>query len=388
MKTALLDNRLDYRVIEAPGQPDRGRRYIVVGGTVLARGLTLYGLAVSFFLRTSSQYDTLMQMGRWFGYRRGFEDLPRIWMTDDMRLAFRNLATVEAEIREDIKVYERSPTITPRQFAVRIRQMPGMLITAKNKMLAAVEAKVSFDGRYLQTFYFHHRNEVWLAQNWTAAADLVDSARESGCKVEHRSSHVIYRNVPLSLLLRFLGKYKPHEEHADIDFEDRIPRYIQERNATTGGSLTRWTVTVVGKPGGRKSSRTLGHLGNVHMVNRSARSVMGEGEKSTADIGALLSLSDVIRDLAEVPPEQNWKAVIAARPSDQPLLLLYPINPHSTPDSRAHAERRELDAVTDVMGAAVIFPDVPVGFATAVKYVQAPIVQGELVEELPADDDE
>src|SRR5262249_1377563 len=55
-----------------------GRVYIVVGGNVLSRGLTLEGLVVSFFLRTASAYDTLLQMGRWFGYRRGYSDLPRV----------------------------------------------------------------------------------------------------------------------------------------------------------------------------------------------------------------------------------------------------------------------------------------------------------------------
>src|SRR3546814_3394548 len=75
-------DRIDYSV--------PGRRYIVIGGNVLARGLTLAGLVVSFFMRTSSQYDTLMQMGRWFGFRPGYEDLPRLWMEEDVRDAFRS----------------------------------------------------------------------------------------------------------------------------------------------------------------------------------------------------------------------------------------------------------------------------------------------------------
>ena len=81
------------------------KTYIVVGGSILARGLTLEGLMVSYFLRTANQYDTLLQMGRWFGYRRRYEDLPRIWMPEDLALRFRALATVEQEIRDEIGQY-------------------------------------------------------------------------------------------------------------------------------------------------------------------------------------------------------------------------------------------------------------------------------------------
>ena len=61
---------------------------------MLARGLTIEGLTVSFFVRSASAYDTLLQMGRWFGYRFGYEDLPRLWMTRELRLYFEHLAVV------------------------------------------------------------------------------------------------------------------------------------------------------------------------------------------------------------------------------------------------------------------------------------------------------
>ena len=64
---------------------------------MLSRGLTLEGLVVSYFLRSANAYDTLLQMGRWFGYRAGYEDLQRMWMTADLRGYFTDLATVEQE---------------------------------------------------------------------------------------------------------------------------------------------------------------------------------------------------------------------------------------------------------------------------------------------------
>src|SRR5205085_7867326 len=79
---------------------------VVVGGNTLSRGLTLEGLVVSYFARAANAYDTLLQMGRWFGYRPGYMDLPRIWMTVDLEEEFFFLATVEAEMRTDVELYE------------------------------------------------------------------------------------------------------------------------------------------------------------------------------------------------------------------------------------------------------------------------------------------
>jgi Z1 domain len=77
-------DRVDYQ----PDADGNGRVYIVIGGNVFSRGLTLEGLTVSFFIRSASAYDTLLQMGRWFGYRPGYADLPRVWMTRELRNYF------------------------------------------------------------------------------------------------------------------------------------------------------------------------------------------------------------------------------------------------------------------------------------------------------------
>src|SRR5690554_1567879 len=97
--------------------------HIAIGGNTLSRGLTFEGLIVSYFIRTASAYDTLLQMGRWFGYRQGYEDLPRVWMTAELLDHFIHLATVEEEIRQDIRRYE-SEGRTPRDFAVRVQTHP------------------------------------------------------------------------------------------------------------------------------------------------------------------------------------------------------------------------------------------------------------------------
>ena len=107
---------------------NRGSIYIVIGGNTLSRGMTLEGLSVSYFVRNSTTYDTLLQMGRWFGYRKNYEDMPRIWMTKEMQSQFIELAGVEFEMFEELSNFMAGKS--PAEVGVRIRQSPGMQITA------------------------------------------------------------------------------------------------------------------------------------------------------------------------------------------------------------------------------------------------------------------
>lgn len=121
---------------------EKGRRVIAVGGLTLSRGLTLEGLCVSYFFRNSKAYDTLLQMGRWFGYRPGYEDICRIWMDPDVQEWFSHVATVVGELRLDIRRMHanRQP---PSRFGMRVRSHPdALIVTALNKMRNAQEVEV------------------------------------------------------------------------------------------------------------------------------------------------------------------------------------------------------------------------------------------------------
>ena len=125
-----------------------GRRVIAVGGLTLSRGLTLEGLCVSYFYRNSKAYDTLLQMGRWFGYRTGYDDLCRIWVDPDAQGWFSHISDVVGELRYDIRRMHanRQP---PSEFGMRIRSHAGtLMVTALNKMRNAnkVEVAVSYSG--------------------------------------------------------------------------------------------------------------------------------------------------------------------------------------------------------------------------------------------------
>lgn len=321
-----------------------GRRYLVIGGNVLARGLTLEGLMVSLFMRTTSQYDTLMQMGRWFGYRRGFEDLPRIWMESSVQNAFFQLATVEEEIRRDIRYYGRH-NVTPAEFAVRIRKIPGMMITNRNRLRHVVRAQVGYAGRHLQTIRFRRHNEHWLADNWRAGENLLRRSERT------RADRLVF-SASLDAVLAFLGEYHVHPENSGLD-PSLLTQYLRQ-TAASDPSLKQWNVIVVTTIDGKDSEIPLGTLGKVHCNNRSAM----QGGGDDVSIKALMSKRDLLLDLNPVPgvsSDASWEDIKAKREGAPPLLLLYPIDRHSTPHGKP-GDREALDASHEVLGFGVALP--------------------------------
>jgi len=346
VENGVSEDRIDYS-----GHP---KTYIVVGGTVLSRGLTLEGLMVSYFLRSANQYDTLLQMGRWFGFRDGYEDLPRIWTTEKLKANFRALAGIEEEIRAEIRKY-REYKLTPMDAAVRIRRIPGMAVTAANKMRHAIECGISFWGTHRQTFRFDHRNLEILKQNWQAGARLVDALEQAGLR-DPDSGAPVWRNADKDQVVDFLEQYQPHATHMDLSREV-LARFVED---SMDRRLQSWNVALVQPDKGSLSEAPLGSLGRVRTVRRARL----RGDQSFADIKALMSRRDLLIDCP--PPEQragelnnaDWersKEWRRTQAGDKPLLLLYAIDRISEP-MRANGARVPLDAIHDVLGYGIVFP--------------------------------
>ena len=348
------DDRIDYSI--------PARRYLVIGGNVLARGLTLHGLIVSFFMRSSSQYDTLMQMGRWFGYRKGFEDLPRVWMEASVREAFFDLATVEEEIRRDAHRYA-DENFTPEEFAVRIRKIPGLAITARSKMRNAVTARIGYEGEHLQTIRFPRYDDAWLRDNWVASSELVDR----GIAKKVRSNRIV-SGIDVEDIRKFLSTYQVYETHRTME-RGLLLDYIS-RVERDNSSLSNWNVAVISSESGNASELPLGQIGAVNCVTRSPL----QESKDIASIKALMSKQDLVADMEHLPAaisSMNWEAIKRHRESHRmpPLLLLYPIDRRSEPkDARTRQTREPMNSPLDVMGLGILFPGNP---DSGVEYVHA-----------------
>lgn len=187
---------------------DSGLNVIAVGGDKLSRGLTLEGLSVSYFLRASRMYDTLMQMGRWFGYRPRFLDLCRLYTTRDMMVWFGHIAEASEALREDFDRMAASGG-TPRDFGHRVQSHPLMLVTSAVKMRNGTSIELSFEGDISETVNFW-RKESQLSRNWGAAINLIAVAEGNGA-VASRGTPIaklagswVWPNVSPTAILGFL----------------------------------------------------------------------------------------------------------------------------------------------------------------------------------------
>ena len=136
-------------------------RVIAIGGLALSRGLTLEGLMVSYFYRNTATFDVLMQMGRWFGYRHGYEDLFQIWTSHTSAQWYAEVAKASAELKNDIReMFDQQ--LTPKDFGIKVRDNCDELqITASNKMRSAVSMDMlySFYGNIYDTPYITSKIE-------------------------------------------------------------------------------------------------------------------------------------------------------------------------------------------------------------------------------------
>ena len=148
---------LDYDSYE-----EEGLTIIAIGGLALSRGLTLEGLCTTYILRNAAAYDTLMQMGRWFGYRPNYEDLCRLYLDQPAITHYQETSVAINELREEVE-FMASENLTPTQFGLKVRQSPHALrITAANKMRSSQELSVDigYRGKTLQGHTVHLSDRI------------------------------------------------------------------------------------------------------------------------------------------------------------------------------------------------------------------------------------
>jgi hypothetical protein len=112
---------------------------VLVGGNKLARGFTIEGLTVSYFLRKSTMADAMMQMGRWFGFRLNYRDLVRLYISPRLYEGFEAVVQDEEYFRNELRRYATSvdgtPQVTPKQIPPLVAQhLPWLKPAAANKM--------------------------------------------------------------------------------------------------------------------------------------------------------------------------------------------------------------------------------------------------------------
>lgn len=220
-----------------------GLRVIAVGGMSLSRGLTLEGLVISYFYRNSKMYDTLMQMGRWFGYRPGYSQLCRIFMSAESIEWYRHISNATDELREEIKRYEDTG-LTPMDFGLRVRSdITALLVTARNKMRSAEsrECVISLSGEVIETPELYSDEEK-NRKNIEAVRKLVNQLSADGARRhdedKRESTKFGYKDVPMRTVLEFLEELDISPKNEQFNIQS-ITRFIR---GYRGDELKCWDI--------------------------------------------------------------------------------------------------------------------------------------------------
>jgi hypothetical protein len=343
---------------------------IAVGGNRLSRGLTLEGLLVSYFARRSTQYDTLLQMARWFGYRGGYEDLARIYTTRELSGWFADLALVEHRLRQDLQIYEKNPDIKPIDIGMRILQHPTMQVTAalKRRYTTTTIVNQSYSEQLEQTFKFPFQDDEALAELCEQNRLEVKSFLEKLGKCSDRSKFgPVWGNVDAKAIVAFLRAFGVDPVVNSVA-PDLIASWIELQN--TEGELVNWTVAVRGRD--EESEK----LGKAKWLPSAEDTVWNLGRtriKGTNSLGVITTpgdeaigltdkeLAEMERKLAQGEQKDRNRAARLSRSPKSALLLLYPISKFSGFDGLAKGreylyQNPEGGAARDLIGLALSFP--------------------------------
>lgn len=354
-------SKLDYK-------SNKSLRVIAVGGLALSRGLTLEGLLVSYFYRNTSTFDVLMQMGRWFGYRTGYEDLFQVWTSKVSADWYREISIATQELKKDInKMYDQK--LTPKDFGIRVRDYCDELsITAHNKMRSAYELQImeSYYGNICDTPYISTNTEQ-NHRNWECVGELAKTLFTEGYNFgfadidKHKGEDVnsnsgasrYFSNVPKHLIIEFLSKIKC----SMVNMRFNLTNLLEFINDTETTEIDNWDIVFEGGEGDvqydipglekiRCARRVIVEHGNVIQIS-SRRRILGLREGKFA-----LTNEDI--KIAETACRNEWrkedpesanirdiplKAYFQYLPNRNPLLIIMLLQPNK-PDPKRDEQRR------------------------------------------------
>lgn len=234
---------------------DGPSKIIAIGGFTLSRGITLSGLTISYIFRNSKAFDTILQMGRWFGYRDGYRDLVRLWAEPDFSESFDRATRASDDLRNDIIQMNRLK-MTPSQFGMKVSTYPGLLPTAKNKMQTGeiIEMRVDFSGTKPEAHCFFVDKDIEL-DNETAVEHftkkLVEKYRPikryviDGEKEDIGTAQTVFESVDSSYIVELIKKFHFHPGNSLRIGEAFFKQYIEELQF---GRLKSWDVIYYSRP--------------------------------------------------------------------------------------------------------------------------------------------
>ncbi|PGN62197.1 endonuclease [Priestia megaterium] len=309
---------------------DKGLNVIAVGGDKLSRGLTLEGLSITYYYRNTLMYDTLMQMGRWFGYRKGYMDLCRIYTSGNIAEYFEHLAIAMVELRQEFDKLAKL-NLNPRDYAIKMLSHPKMSLTSPLKMKNSEPTVLMYHDSLQQTRIFD-KDLAFYETNMKATNNLISQISNEFKETDAaKTKYLIAKDIKVQHIIEFLGLYRTsHTAH--VVNSQKLINYINMAN--THNELINWTVAIVD---GNKNTRIDQGLdkfpvqmGDIAINGAVIRGVNRKVNTSDRiDIGAIVAAKQEFIDLSseEVRKQKDKNALRKMRPKENGVLLIYPLHP-------------------------------------------------------------
>jgi hypothetical protein len=361
-----------------------GLRIIAVGGYSLSRGLTLEGLSQSYFYRNSKMYDTLMQMGRWFGYRPSYEDLCQLWINPDATEWYSYISEASDELKSQIRRMQ-SEQRTPADFGLCVRSDNAtLLVTARNKMRTAINytRTVCLSGNIIETHHVH-MNEDILRENLKITLSLFDDILEKGFKpIQNEdyslSNKLLFSNIPKDHVVTYLRTYQSHTANSAFHTKELV-NFIESVN---DDSLNKWDIVIASGKGSiplqiagmnipciSRSFAVIKEIGAYRLSGESSRL----GNQSYAKAGLtkeqIKKIEDGVRSeqknlhgkTKSISSVAYFKSDFLDEPRN-PLLIIYPVELKRPEGSESTADKERIEAVEKInhplIGIAVGIPEI------------------------------
>lgn len=221
-------------------------RVIAIGGLALSRGLTLEGLIISYFYRNTSTYDVLMQMGRWFGYRNGYEDLFRIWTCENSSEWYKEIALATNQLREDMDTMAKTEK-KPSEFGIRVRHDCSQLgITSQNKMrnTNSETEQLYYWGGMFETPYLHSDFDIHQS-NYDNFIKIIETLENNNNQISIipnlAGKTKMIQDVNKQIIIDLLNKVDTSEHNNKFD-RKQIINFI---DSTFDDILDKWDIAFV-----------------------------------------------------------------------------------------------------------------------------------------------
>jgi hypothetical protein len=262
-------------------------------------------------------YDTLMQMGRWFGYREGYADLMRLYTPEELQAWYRDITIANEELGAKFDEMARVGS-NPRDFALYVRKSPaGLLVTAQAKMRSGREMDLSFADDVIETIAFERDAEVQRANFGHVETFL---ARQSAAG-RHTTigQHPGWRGLPGEAVASLLEIFRTHKGASKARGR-LMAEYVRSR--LEHGELVDWTVVLIHNSSIPEHER-LGFAGEkVGLTYR--KYFPGRGRQVSDDPGdgdyRIRRLGDPEHEALDLEPEERALADLDQRMTTDRLL--------------------------------------------------------------------